>query len=39
MGVLQKTAANPGNVTMELISCSQKLIGSMCVFHKFSYAP
>lgn len=39
MGVVQKTAANPGNVSMELISCSLKLIGSVCPFHYFSYAP
>lgn len=39
MGVVQKTAANPGNVTMELISCLLKLIGTMCAFHNFSNAP
>lgn len=39
MDVVQKTAAKPGNVSMELISCSLKLIGSMCVFHNLGCAP
>lgn len=39
MGVVQKTAANPANVTMELISRSLKLTGSMCTFHNLSYVP